>query len=183
MRPILTTGQHASNKRLITFGDNYEKGRAMPYIPDGQVLAVPSRAYPPSSGCSWWKWRKPARSALKVEAVRTFGWLAPGHKFPVGQVDSKNVLLLERAVQNSRVWVMRGFHCCNFGSECPCPVLYVINERELLLGHASIVVIEAPPPRRPGAGRAGSGRAAPDARPADSRRASGPPPTARPQGP
>lgn len=96
----------------------------------------------PSSGCSWWKWRKPARSALKVEAVRTFGWLAPGHKFPVGQVDSKNVLLLERAVQNSRVWVMRGFHCCNFGSECPCPVLYVINERELLLGHASIVVID-----------------------------------------
>ena len=89
---LCCTGRHAPNKRLITFGDNYEKGRAMPYIPDGQVLAVPSRAYPPSSGCSWWKWRKPARSALKVEAVRTFGWLAPGHKFPVGQVDSKNVL-------------------------------------------------------------------------------------------
>ena len=52
------------------------------------------------------------------------------------------MLLLERAVNNSHMWVTRGWHCCLFGPHCPYPTTYSIDGREWTLGGASIVVVD-----------------------------------------
>ena len=90
-------------------------------------------------------WRGKPRSVppvLEVEAVRTFGWLSPDHDFPVGRMDPRNVRILERALQNSRIWVIRGIYPCAISRECPRPVSCIIDGRKWTLGYTSIVVVD-----------------------------------------
>jgi hypothetical protein len=79
---------------------------------------------------------------LEVEAVRTFGWLSPDHDFPVGRMDPRNVRILGRALQNSRIWVIRGIYPCAISRECPRPVSCIIDGRKWTLGYTSIVVVD-----------------------------------------
>ena len=113
----------------------------MSYIPDGQIMAVPpARSFPEPKRFRWR--RQPPRPTLGVNTFRAFGWLSPEHEFPVGKADPRDVLLLERAVNNSYIWVTRGWHCCPFGPHCPYPTTYSVDGQEWTLGDASIVVVD-----------------------------------------
>ena len=114
----------------------------MRYIPDGRLLIVPPERFPSPPKRFWWGRRRPAPPVLEVEAVRAFGWLSPDHEFPVGRMDPQNVRLLERALRDSRIWVMRCIHPCAISGECPCPAPCIIDGREWTLGCASIVVVD-----------------------------------------
>mgnify|MGYP000029747605 FL=1 len=118
-----------------------QKGFCVSYIPDGQVMAVPPARSFPEPKRFWWR-RQPPRPTLDINTFRTFGWLSPEHEFPVDQADPRDVLLLERAVNNSHIWVTRGWHRCPFGPHCPYPTTYSIDGREWTLGGASIVVVD-----------------------------------------
>ena len=100
----------------------------MRYIPDGRLLIVPPERYPSPPKRFWWGRRKPAPPALGVEAVRTFGWLSPDHDFPVGRMDPRNVRILERALQDSRMWVIRD--PCAISGEFPRPAPCIIGGRK-----------------------------------------------------
>ena len=65
---------------------------------------------------------------LEVEAVRIFDWLSPDHEFPVGRMDSRNVRILERALQGSRMWVIRD--PCAISGEFPRPAPCIIGGRK-----------------------------------------------------
>ena len=114
----------------------------MRYIPDGHLLIVPPERYPSPPKRFWWGKRRPSPPVLEVEAVRTFGWLSPDHDFPVGRMDPRNVRILERALQNSRIWVIRGIYPCAISRECPHPVSCIIDGRKWTLGYTSIVVVD-----------------------------------------
>lgn len=104
-------------------------------------MAVPPARSSPGPKRFRWR-RQPPRPASGVNAFRTFGWLTPEHEFPVGRADPRDMLILERAVKNSCIWVARGWHCCLFGPHCPYPATYSIDGRECALGDASIVVVD-----------------------------------------
>lgn len=114
----------------------------MRYIPDGRLLTVPPERYPSPPKRFWWGRRRPSPPVLEVEAVRTFGWLSPDHDFPVGRMDPRNVRILERALQNSRIWVIRGIYPCAISRECHRPVSCIIDGRKWTLGYTSIVVVD-----------------------------------------
>ena len=82
-----------------------QKGFCVSYIPDGQVMAVPPVRSFPEPKRFWWR-RQPSRPPLDINTFRTFGWLSPEHEFPVDQADPRDVLLLERAVNNSHIFKM-----------------------------------------------------------------------------
>ena len=115
---------------------------AMRCILDRRLLIAPPERYPSPPKRFWWGRRGFAPPVLEVEAVRIFDWLSPDHEFPVGRMDPRNVRILERALQNSRIWVIRGIYPCAISRECPRPVSCIIDGRKWTLGYTSIVVVD-----------------------------------------
>jgi hypothetical protein len=101
---------------------------AMMCILDRRLLIAPPERYPSPPKRFWWGRRGFASPVLEVEAVRIFDWLSPDHEFPVGRMDSRNVRILERALQGSRMRVIRD--PCAISGEFPRPAPCIIGGRK-----------------------------------------------------